>query len=262
MFTAKFLQFQGPIDLLLYLVRKNELDILSIPITNLLEQFNEYIVTIQQIDVNAAGDFLAAASVLTEIKVAEAVSFIDGVQTKEIQTGETETPKQEIVKHLLEYKKYSDAAAVLQVRSERWQLRFPRLPDDVQPHNKLQDKNTAAALENVPIQEIELWDLVSAFGRILQENAPKSRHEVVYDETPIGVHMRHIHQQLCAKRRMPFRSLFKAGEHKSKMVGLFLASLELVRREFAGIYQELNFGEIELAHRQSSKPPDFAALNA
>ncbi|MDR3183701.1 MAG: segregation/condensation protein A [Planctomycetaceae bacterium] len=258
MFTAKLLQFQGPLDLLLYLVRKNELDILSIPVTKLLEQFNEYILTLQQIDVNLAGDFLATAGTLLEIKTAAAVALIDGTAGKEAEMLDSvPVPKQELVKQLLEYKKYCDAATVLQRRSERWQLRFPRLPDDLQGPPR-----SAFGMETAAIQEIELWDLVSAFGRILRENAPKAKHEVIYDETPIGVYMRTIHQQLCMKRRLAFRSLFKAGQHKSTMVGLFLASLELVRHEFANVYQEINFGEIELAHRQSTKTMDFAALNA
>jgi segregation and condensation protein A len=255
MFTAKLPQFQGPIDLLLYLVRKNELDILTVPITPIIHQYIAFVDTIKEIDINAAGDFLATASILTEIKAAEAVQSLSATpKTCTVATDETETPRIELVRQLLEYKKYCDAAAVLKVRSERWQLQFPRLADDLAA--------TPSGERQTSIQEVELWDLVSAFGRILRENAPKNQHEVVYDQTPIAVHMRRIHQVLADKKAAPFRSFFKYGQHKSAMVGLFLASLELVRHEFANIYQERNFGEIELAHRQSSKPLDFAALNA
>ncbi|GHT12660.1 segregation/condensation protein A [Planctomycetales bacterium] len=255
MFTAKLPQYQGPIDLLLYLVRKSELDILTVPITPIVQQYIAFIDTIKEIDINAAGDFLATASILTEIKVTEAVqSFSATLKTCAGASDEIETPRVGLVKQLLEYKKYCDAAAVLKVRGERWQLQFPRLSDDLTV--------TPSGERQTPIQEVELWDLVSAFGRILRENAPKNQHEVVYDQTPIAVHMRRIHQVLSDKKAAAFRSFFKYGQHKSTMVGLFLASLELVRHEYANIYQDRNFGEIELAHRQSSKPLDFAALNA
>jgi len=233
-------------DLLLYLVRKHELDVLEIPIALILEQYLEYLDILQQIDVNIAGDFLSMASVLVEIKSFKA---LPGEEVAEV---EIETPKQELVKQLLEYKRYSDAARLLQKRSESWQLRFPRLADDLpqRPRN----------LSDEPIQEIELWDLVSAFGKILRELSPKTQYEIVYDDTPITTHMNRIYQRLKLERRVPFRQLFLPGQHKSTLVGLFLASLELVRHEFANVYQEINFGEIELAFRQSSKPLDFAAL--
>ena len=233
-------------DLLLYLVRKHELDILDIPIARILEQYLAYLEILAQIDVNAVGDFLTTASMLIEIKSLKALS---GEETAEV---EIETPKQELVKQLLEYKRYSDAARILQKRSESWQLRFPRLADDLpqRPRN----------LSNESIRKIELWDLVSAFGNVLRECVPQVKHEIIYDDTPITMHMTRIHQRLKIERRIGFRQLFLPGQHKSTLVGIFLASLELVRHEFANVFQDINFGEIELAYRQSSKPLDFSTL--
>ena len=246
MFSAKLPFYQGPIDLLLYLVRKHELDILDIPIARILEQYLDYLAILEQIDVNAVGDFLIMASLLIEIK---SVNVQPGEETAEV---EIETPKQELVKQLLEHKRYCDAARTLQQRSESWQLRFPRLADDLpqRPRN----------LSEEPILEIELWDLVSAFGKVLRECSPPLTHKVVYDDTPITTHMNRIHQRLKIERRIAFRQLFLPGQHKSTLVGIFLASLELVRHEFANVYQEINFGEIELAYRQGTKPADFSAL--
>jgi len=246
MFSAKLPFYQGPLDLLLYLVRKHELDILEIPIVQVLGQYLDYLEILEQIDVNATGDFLTMASVLIEIK---SFKVLPG---EEVAEEEIETPKQELVKQLLEYKRYCDAARTLQKRSELWQLRFPRLADDLpQRHRSLAD---------APIQEIELWDLVSAFGKVLHECLPKTRLDIIYDDTPIKTHMSRIHQRLKSERRIAFRQLFLPGQHKSTLVGIFLASLELVRHEFANVYQDLNFGEIELAYRQGSKPLDFSAL--
>ena len=246
MFSAKLPFYQGPLDLLLHLVRKHELDILDIPIARILEQYLDYLAILVQIDINNVGDFLALASTLIEIKSFKA---LPGEEVTEV---EVETPKQELVKQILEYKRYCDAARTLQKRSEAWQLRFSRLADDLPQRQR--------NLSDEPIREIELWDLVSAFGRVLRECLPQEKHDIIYDDTPITTHMKRIHHRLRIEKRIAFRQLFVPGQHKSTLVGIFLASLELVRHEFANVYQEINFGEIELAYRLSSKPMDFAAL--
>ena len=246
MFSAKLPIYEGPLDLLLHLVRKRELDILAIPIAEILEQYLEYLEILEQIDINNIGDFLATASVLIEMKAAKALS------NEEDTKVEVETPQQDLAKQLLEYKQYCEAARVLQKRSEEWQLRFPRLADDLPQRQR--------NLSNEPIYEIALWDLVSAFGKILRECVPPAEHKVIFDDTPISTHMNRIHHRLRVEKRIAFRQLFLPGQHKSTLVGIFLASLELVRHEFAHIYQDINFGEIELAYRQSSKPLDFSAL--
>lgn len=233
--------------MLLYLVRKNELDILNIPITTVLDQYLDHISVLEEIDVNSAGDFLSLASTLIEIKSFEVLPGEESVEE------EADDPRQELVRQLLEYKKFCDAANNLQTRSERWQLRFPRLANDLPPR----PRNMAEE----PIREVELWDLVSAFGRILRENSPKAKHEVIYDDTPISTHMKRIHQRLKNEERVAFRQLFSLGQHKTTLVGIFMASLELVRHEFAEIHQEDNFGEIEMSYRQGGKSLDFAALD-
>ncbi len=248
MFQAKLPVFYGPIDLLLYLVRKNELDIRNIPIASVLDQYLEFVSLIQDIDVNAAGDFLSMASMLIEIKASE---ILPGEESLE---EEVDDPRQELVEQLLEYKKFCDASNRLQSRSEQWQLRFPRLANDLPPRRR--------SIADEPIREVELWDLVSAFGRLLRENAPKIKYEVVYDDTPISTHMKRIHLRLQNEERIAFRRLFRPGDHKTKLIGMFMASLELVRHEFANITQETLFGEIELSHRQGSKSLDFASLDA
>ncbi len=247
MFRAKLPIFYGPIDLLLYLVRKNELDIRDIPIASVLDQYLEFVSLIQEIDVNAAGDFLSLASTLIEIKASE---ILPGEESLE---EEVDDPKQELVEQLLEYKKFCDVSQRLQSRSEQWQLRFPRLANDLPSRRR--------SIADEPIREVELWDLVSAFGRMLRENEPKIKYEVVYDDTPISTHMRRIHLRLQNEERIAFRRLFRAGDHKTKLIGMFMASLELVRHEFANITQEILFGEIELSHRNSSKPLDFVSLD-
>ena len=246
MFEVSLSLFRGPIDLLLYLVRKNELDIQNIPIAVVLEQYLEYLDVLKMIDINEVGEFIALASTLVEIKSFEVLPGETEIEE------ESEDPRKELVQQLLEYKKYCEAATELQQRSERWQLRFPRLANDLPTRSR----NVA----DEPIREVELWDLVSAFGRIMRENAPAIEQNIIYDDTPITTHIKRIYQRLKVENRVAFRQLFTPMQHKSTMIGIFLAVLELVRHEFATVVQETLFGEIELLYCESSKPLDFAAI--
>ena len=238
--------FRGPLDLLLYLVRKHEVDILNIPVAPITDQFLQYIDVLKEIDINSVGDFLAMASTLVEIKSYQVLP--NSEETEE----ELEDPRQDLVKQLLTYKTYSDHAAKLEAQGRKWQQHYPRVANDLPTRQK--------NLADEPIREVELWDLVSAFGRIMRDSAPQIKHEIVYDDTPISTHMKHIYYRLKLEKNVPFRSFFSAGQHKSTLIGVFLAVLELVRHEYAYVSQEELFGEIELTYRQGSKPLDFADI--
>jgi segregation and condensation protein A len=222
--------FRGPLDLLLYLVRKHEVEIVDIPIATITEQFLEYLGVIQQLDVNAAGDFLEMASMLVEIKSRMVLPRGGEVE------DELADPRQELVERLLEYKKFKDAASMLEERSRGWQQRFGRLADDLPARQR--------NLGDQEIQEVELWDLVSAFGRIMRESEASKPANIVYDDTPIHVYMSRIKTHLDKRGRVSFRELFEPGVHKSALVGIFLAVLELVRHRFARAEQSNLFSEI------------------
>src|SRR5438874_2671084 len=175
--------FRGPLDLLLYLVRKHELDVTDIRISAVTEQYLDYITVLEQIDVDAVGDFLEVASMLIEMK---SRTVLPG---EEEVVDELEDPRQELVRRLLEYKQFRDAASMLDERSREWRERFPRLASDL-PGRSL-------SREQQPIQEVELWDLVSAFGRVLKaKHAVGGPESIRYDETPIHVYMRRIDERL------------------------------------------------------------------
>ncbi len=222
--------FRGPLDLLLYLVRKHEVEIIDIPIAVITDQYLEYLAVIEQLDVSAVGDFLAVASLLIEIKSQQVLPRSDEVEDA------VEDPRQELVRRLLEYKKYRDAASILEERSRSWQQRYSRLSTDLPRHDR--------DLAGEPIQEVELWDLVSAFGRIMRETEAAKPSNIVYDDTPIHVHMGRIHARLLEAGRLSFRDLFDPSMHKSKLVGIFLAVLELVRHHHIRVEQNTLFGEI------------------
>ena len=222
--------FRGPMDLLLYLVRKHEVDVVDLPIAPITEQFVEYLDVLKQIDVNAVGDFLEMASTLVEIK-SRLVLPRGGEEVEEV-----DPQREDLVRRLLEYKKFKDAASLLEERGRDWQERFPRLADDLGSR----ERNMAEE----PIHELELWDLVSAFGRILRDQQAARPSNIVYDDPPIHVYMTRIHERLTQQGPVALSDLFEQGMHKSTLVGLFLAVLELVRHHGVRAEQNQDFGEI------------------
>ena len=222
--------FRGPLDLLLYLVRKHEVDIVDIPIALVTDQYLAHIEVLEQLDVNAVGDFLEMASTLVEIK-SRMVLPRGGEETEEI-----DDPRQELVQQLLEYKKYKDAASSLDELGRRWQQRFARVANDLPTGPR--------DLGGEPIREVELWDLVSAFSRVLREHESETPRSIVYDETPIHVYMARLHTRLRSEGRLAFTSMFEPGMHKSTLISIFLAILELVRHHNVQTQQQGIFGEL------------------
>ena len=233
--------FRGPLDLLLYLVRKHEVEIVDIPVALITDQYLAYLEVLQQLDVDAVGDFLALASTLLEIKSQELLP-----RTEESE-GVIDDPREELVRRLLEYKSYRDAASILEERSRQWQQHYPRLGSDLPPRQR--------DLAEEPIREVELWDLVSAFGRIIRESELAKPSNIVYDDTPIHVFMSRIDARLRERGQLAFSDLFQANLHKSSLVGMFLAVLELVRHCQVRVDQNELFSEIWLFPRQDAAEP-------
>lgn len=249
-FRVQLDMFSGPLDLLWYLVRKHELDILDIPIATVTDQYLELIGVLEQIDVNAVADFLEIATRLMEIK-----SKLMLPRHEDVETEETiEDPRQDMVQRLLEYKKYKDAASMLQQRGQQWQQRYARRADDL-PTTRIDPAEQ-------PIQEVELWDLVSAFARVIRDNAASQPSAIRYDETPIEVYMDRIRERLATEQRIAFTSLFEQTPSapalaKSQLVGIFLAVLELIRHHQIEVEQETLFDEIWIVAQQASDSPDL-----
>ena len=239
--------FRGPMDLLLYLVRKQELDVLDIQLTAVIGQFLEQLAVLEQIDVDGVGDFLEMASTLIEIKSRLLLPGDEEVEHELVD------PRKDLVRRLLAYKQYRDAASMLEERGREWREHYPRLALDL-----------ARPLEahEQPIKEVELWDLVSAFGRILKTK--RSRHgpeNIRYDDTPIHVFMQRINARLTSESRVAFMALFDEEVHKSTMVGMFLAVLQLMRYQHARAAQSDLFDEIwlELGERPLPEHVDAVA---
>ncbi|MBQ3388293.1 MAG: segregation/condensation protein A [Thermoguttaceae bacterium] len=238
--------FCGPMSLLLFLVRKHELDILDIPIAEITRQYLEFLDVLEILNLDSIGDFIVTASTLVEIKSFQALPREEEVEE------EIEDPRKELVSQLLAYQKYCEGAGLLEQRSRIWQRRYPRLSNDLIPN----EKNPAEE----PIQDIVIWDLVSAFGRILREKSPIMTHKVVYDDTPVSVYMHRIYTRLKREGTLKFGDLFEGAVKKSTFVGIFLALLELVRHGFAMADQKDQFGEIQIRFREGEGTFDFTAF--
>ena len=224
--------FRGPLDLLLYLVKHNEVDVCDIPIARILEQFQHYLDIMTVLDVERVGDFIVMAGTLMEIK-----SKMVLPRGAEESAEEEADPRMELVRQLIEYKKFKDAAALLEARAERQSLRLARLPV-AQP---------SADPSRQPLQEVELWDLVSAFGRLMRETLALQPQQIVVDHTPIHVYMEQIVQRLTAEGPMAFRALFTPPYNRGRLVGLFLAMLELIKGRRVAAEQPEPFAEIALS---------------
>ena len=222
--------FQGPLDLLLYLVKREEVDVLDIPIARIADQFKRYLDVIHFVDVEHAGEFLVMASTLMEIKSRMLLP------RAEEQAQTEDDPRRELVKQLLLYRKIKEAAAHLERREEEHQLRLARQPA---PVNK--DRGPAA------IAPVELWDLVSAFGRLMRETALVQSTAVVVDHTPLSVYMEQMIQAVeGAGGEAAFSSLFTPPFTRSRLIGMFQALLELAKSRRLVPVQPEPFGEIWL----------------
>ena len=202
--------------MLLFLVRRHELDLSEISLGAVAQQFAEYLDVLKEIEVDIVGDFIEVASLLVEMK---SRAVLPRNEFEEEDAGAD--PREDLVQRLLMYKKFKDAAGLLEEQGLRWQTRYRRMADDLPPKR--------IDYSDQPIKDIELWDLVSAFGRVLRDNLPRPEESIVYDETPIQVYMQQIHGRLVDEGHVSFTSLFIPGMHKSAMVGIFLAVLELAR---------------------------------
>jgi segregation and condensation protein A len=229
--------FRGPLDLLLYLVKRAEVDICDIPIARVAEQFLEHMQRPGAIDVDSAGDFLVMAATLMEIKSRMLLP------RTETEGAEEADPRVELVRQLVEYKKFKDAAALLDIRAEVQRARVPRTPVE-----------TYAPDGPQRLQPVELWDLVSAFGRLMRETLALQPRQIVVEETPLQVFMDETVARLAAANRLRFSELFAPPHTRGRLLGYFLALLELTRRFRVRVEQPEPFGELWLILAEEPAP--------
>lgn len=229
--------YNGPLDLLLYLIRRDELDIYDIPIARVTEQYLHYVEMLKSLDPNLAGEFLVLAATLMEIKTR--VLLPSPPPEEGGEGGLTMDPRAELVKQLLQYKAYKDAAGELRESADLQALKFPR-PAPEGPTDRAE----------IPLEDVQVWDLVDAFGRLMEAIGHRpTQHEVIYDDTPIELHATDIVDRLQREAALTFERVFEGRTLRSEIVGLFLALLELVRQKKVRAAQDANFGQIMITLR-------------
>lgn len=230
-YTVALDTFHGPLDLLLYLVKRNEVDVLDIPVARLADQFLAYLHTLRELDIELAGEFLVTAATLMVIK-SQSLLPADARPLE----PDAPDPRRELVKQLLEYRKFKDAAAALEARAEEAGTRLPRFePPD------------PAAAPGPKVRPVELWDLVSAFARLMRETQALRPATIAVDDTPQHVYEARLTDRVrAAGGRLPFRAAFEAPHTKPRLIGMFLAILELIRHHGLGLDQPDPGGEIDL----------------
>jgi segregation and condensation protein A len=245
-YKVKFEVFEGPLDLLLYLIRKEEVDIYQVNLTRLAGQFIEYIETLRLLDLEVAGEFLVMAATLMYIKSRELLPVDQQVQTEEEDDGED--PRWELIRQLVEYKKFKDAAAQLQALEARQENVFPRAPERLE-----------FASETPARSEASIFDLVSAVNAVLQRfgQRPEQR-DIFEDKWTVNDRIEHLMRVLGQQGRMKFSELFAEAASRSEVVATFLALLELIRLKKVAAIQAEPFGEILIC--LVDKPP--AAVTA
>ncbi|MHC4186802.1 MAG: segregation and condensation protein A [Planctomycetota bacterium] len=211
--------FAGPMDLLLYLVRKDEVDIYDIPIANITNQYLQYIEMLKSLDMDLAGDFLVMAATLMQIKSA---MILPRAEPEAMEEGDIEDPRAELIRQLLEYKKFKDAANLLSDAAEVQKERHAR-PDSIIESLKPQEE------PELDIEQVSVWDLLEAFDSIIKATGGVRDISHIKDDTPIDLYQIQILGRLQDEGPMVFERLFEGRDERIVLVGLFLALLELVR---------------------------------
>jgi len=260
-YRVRLENFQGPLDLLLFLIRRAEVDISTVSLAEIADQYLGFLERIERIDVDAAGEFLVTAATLIELKSRLVIPALTDRSSDDeagapsaaslLAEADSDNPAAELVRQLLQYKAYRDAADALDRRRDDWLSRYPagragsdRLPPPVEDTSDL--------------EELEIYDLIEAFGRIIEtvQFDRLGEHRITSDDTPIELHCEDVIDRLRRDAgpggTLTFRSIF-SGRTRAEMVGLFIALLELVRQRRIRVLQERINDDIAM---QLSDAPD------
>ena len=235
-YKVQFEVFEGPLDLLLYLIKKEEVDIYEVNLTRLATQFIEYIDLMREFDLEVAGEFLVMASTLMYIKSRELLPVDQQVQAEGEEEGDD--PRWELIRQLVEYKKFKDAAAQLQTLEARQEDIFPRVPGKPE----LESTTTPP-----PKPEVSIFDLLNAVNTVRKRFAQRDTgRQIVEDKWTVSEKIELILQIIAGRGAVRFSELFETAASRSEVICTFLALLELIRLKQLVCEQPKEFGEIEI----------------
>lgn len=227
--------FEGPLDLLLYLIKKEEVDIYDIPIERITTQYMEYLTLMQMLNLEVAGEFVVMAATLMYIKSRMLLPTDQQVTDAEHEEGED--PRWELIRQLVEYKKFKDAAQQLGQREEEQSRIFPRRAGDIEVETE----------PTIPLAEVSIFDLINAFNEVLKKASSREDfREIVEEKFTVSDKIEEILYTLRDRTEMLFSEMFAGAGSRAEIVVTFLALLELIRLKRLKVRQSESFGEIQV----------------
>jgi segregation and condensation protein A len=231
-YKVKLEIFEGPLDLLLYLIKKEELDIYDIPIAKITDQYLEYLEMMKLLDLDIAGEFIVMAATLMQIKSKMLLPPEETPQEELIE----EDPRSELVKRLLEYKKFKEVADELAKKEA----------SASQVYTRKSEEKESLEVKDSPFFEASIFDLLTAFSKILKDVPKDTFYKLVKDEFTVSEKIHDIFHMLVNEPKVYFSKLFSQAKSKLEIVATFLAVLELIRLKEVIVVQGERFGEIEI----------------
>ncbi len=235
-------KFEGPLDLLLYLIKKNDIDICDIPIASVTDQYMEYIAMMKMLDLDVVGDFLVMAATLMQIKSKMLLPPDPLAETQE------EDPRDELVRRLEEYKKFKEIAETLKTREQERQDFFRRVVDEERLNEIKQDA------EEVTF-EATLFDLINALNAALKGVPEKKTYELKQEEYTVEEKVHALLHLLADQPRVSLAVLFGRCSGKDEIVCTFIAVLELIRLKEIVVLQRRAFEDIEILRNGAHEGP-------
>jgi segregation and condensation protein A len=225
--------FEGPLDLLLYLIKKEEVDIYNIPIERVTTQYMEYLRLMRMLDLNIAGEFIVMAATLMLIKS----RMLLPVEEREEIDEEEDDPRWELVRQLVEYKKFKDAASRLHEREVHQEDVFPLGAENVvlEPVDP-----------GVVLSDVSLFDLISSFNDVLKNAKQEEIGEIIAERFTVADKIDAILNMVVGQKSVSFTGLFGEKATRHEIICTFLGLLELIRLRHVSIRQTEHFGEIEV----------------
>ena len=243
-YKIKLPVFEGPFDLLLYLIKKNEVDIYEIPIAEITHQYLEYFEMMQMLDLDIAGEFIEMVAILMLIKVR--MLFPSPVVDDEM---DIEDPRAKLVAQLLEYRRFKEASASFSELEYENKKRFSRTITDLLPEDQPD--------ENEALKDFSLFDLLTAFKKAL-DNMPKvTVHQVNIIKITLEDQVKFIFNQIGKKPYLLFREICKPLKEKIELIVTFMAVLDLIRLRFLSAKQSDVFGELRLVSLKPLRMEDY-----
>ena len=232
--------FEGPLDLLLYLIKKEEVDVYDIPIGRITDQYVEYLRLMRVLDLNVAGDFLVMASTLMLIKSRTLLPTEAGSAEED---EEEDDPRWDLVRQLVEYKKFKDAAGFLEQLEGRQENVFAREDDHVE----------LGAAPETDLRDASIFDLISALNEALGRTQEEDLREIFAEEHTVPEKISFIVETLRSVRSLCVTDLFSGMRSRQEIVCTFLAMLELIKLNRIAAVQQRRFGDIRLEWRETKE---------